>query len=340
MPTTHHHQSTVPGRAPGAVLRRGLRQRLRASAGHAAAAIAATRDTTSPDLHRPIAAPSAPRMLQVSGGAMLLSAALLIALLLQVTLISQLRHERDQSLLYDQFRFSLADGTAPVGQIDRDGELLPLGTAVAVLRIPELGVDEVVVEGTTSRTMLAAPGHRRDTVLPGQAGASVVMGRQASYGGALGGIQTLERGDTIETTTGQGVARYRVTGIRLPGDPQPAPPAAGEGRLTLVTAGGTPFAPDSVVRVDAELLGDPYPTPVPVLRVGSLTEAEAANASDPSGWLPLLLLLELGAVAVFAGALALRRWGRWHTWIVAVPVVLVIGLTIGEQVVVLLPNLT
>jgi hypothetical protein len=73
--------------------------------------------------------------------------------------------------------------------------------------------------------------------------------------------------------------------------------------------------------------------------VGSLTAAEGPLASDDSGWLPLLLVLELAAVAVLAFTFAARRWGRWHTWVVAVPVSILLGCTIAEQVVVLLPNL-
>jgi sortase A len=34
-----------------------------------------------------------------------------------------------------------------------------------------------------------------------------------------------------------------------------------------------------------------------------------------------------------------RQWGRWQTWIVAVPVVLFVSLSIADQVACLLPNL-
>ena len=94
-----------------------------------------------------------------------------------------------------------------------------------------------------------------------------------------------------------------------------------------------------VVRVDADLVGTAQPAPQPVLRLGSLSKAEDPLGTDPSGWLPLFLLLEL-AVAVGVGLVwSLRRWGRWHTWIVAVPIVLALGAQIAKQAVVVLPNL-
>jgi LPXTG-site transpeptidase (sortase) family protein len=275
----------------------------------------------------------------VFGTALILVGLLLVGIVLQAVGVSFLRHARDQSVLYEQFRYSLADASAPIGQTDFTGALLPVGTPVSLLEIPELGVDEVVVEGTTSRGLISGPGHRRDTVLPGQVGASVVMGRQSVYGGPFGGLSTLAVGDVIRATTGQGTSEYRVSAVRHAGDPQPAALAAGESRLTLVSATGIPFLANDVVRVDAELVGDPYPSPASVLLVGSLLESESAYASDDSGWLPLLLVLELAAVAVTAFTLASRRWGTWHTWVVAVPVSLFLGCTIAEQVIVLLPNL-
>lgn len=270
---------------------------------------------------------------------MLLVGVILLGFVIQVVGVSHLRHERDQGLLYDEFRYSLANATAPVAQVDKEGRLFPLGTPIALIDIPTLSVSEVVVEGTSSRTMLSGPGHRRDTVLPGQAGASVVMGRQAAYGGPFGAISSLKKGDKILATTGQGVSTYTVATVRYAGDPQPAALAAKAGRLTLVSAAGPAYLADGVVRVDADLTSTAFATPAPALLVGSLTDAETPLASDSTGWLPLLLILELAAVAIFLFTMALKLWGRWHTWVVALPVSLVIGSTIGEQLVVLLPNL-
>ncbi|MFT2675577.1 hypothetical protein ACMWQR_28500, partial [Escherichia coli] len=71
--------------------------------------------------------------------------------------------------LRDMFRAQLQAGTAPVSEGDFEDNLLKDGVPVAILSIPQLGIDEVVAEGTTSGVLMKGPGHRRDTVLPGQA---------------------------------------------------------------------------------------------------------------------------------------------------------------------------
>ncbi|HWU22937.1 MAG TPA: sortase, partial [Nocardioides sp.] len=291
------------------------------------------------DLRRAVPRPSERTLLQLSGWSMILFVALLLGLFLHLLVISHLAEHRSQRLLYAQFRSELALGTAPVGQVGVDGRLLPIGTPVAVVSIPAIGLSDTVVEGTTGRALMDGPGHRRDSPLPGQQGISVIYGRQAAYGGAFGDISRLHPGDTITTTTGQGTSTYQVVGVRRAGDTAPPLESSTAGRLTLVTASGLPFASGEVLRVDADLEGKPLATPQPVLRLGSLTPAEDPLASDPSGWLPMAGLFELVLAVGVLLVLALRRWGRWHTWIVAVPVVMWLGIEIAKQVVVVLPNL-
>jgi len=296
-------------------------------------------DTSAPaDLRRAVPVPSETTMLRMSGWAMMIFVLLVAGFATHLAVTSQLAEERSQRLLFTQFRADLAGGTAPIGQVDVNDHLLQIGAPVALLKIPALGLSKVVVEGTSSRALLDGPGHRRDTPLPGQQGASVIYGRQAAYGGSFGKLATLKIGDQISTATGQGIATYKVSAIRHAGDKVAALPASA-GRLTLVTAYGHPFSGNQVLRIDADLVGKAFPTPQPVLRVGSLTPAEDPLGTDPSGWLPLFFLLQL---AILVGVLlvwALRRWGKWHTWIVGVPVILALGAEIAKQVVVVLPNL-
>ncbi len=94
----------------------------------------------------------------------------------QLLYLGGVSEARDQRLLYDRFRSELAAATAPVGPVT------PVGDPVALITIPRLDVQQVVVEGTASGDLLAGPGHMRTTVLPGQVGTSVVLGRAASYG--------------------------------------------------------------------------------------------------------------------------------------------------------------
>jgi sortase A len=337
--------STVPARA-GAVLRRSLSSTVASSHRRAlrgwsdtVSVIGATDTHSNPALRAAVPRPSDRALLRLSGATLTLVGLLLLGFVLQVVGISGLSELRSQSNLYQQLRTELASATAPVAQVDGANHLYPLGTPMFTLTVPSIGLRQVVVEGTSSRTMLEGPGHRRDTPLPGQAGATVIMGRQSAYGAPFGSIGSLKPGDMITAITGQGVSHYRVSGVRFAGDPQPAALAAGKGRLTLVSATGLPYLPFGVIRVDATLVGKPFVTPNPVLLVGSLTDAELPLASDPSGWLPLTFLLEGAVLALVLFSLAFRRWGRWQTWVVALPVSLLLGAGIGEQVMVLLPNL-
>jgi sortase A len=264
---------------------------------------------------------------------------LCLGFLANLIIVSQLVHARDQEVLYSDFRAELANAIAPVGQTDVSGVLLRPGAAVAVLEIPDIGVQQVVVEGTTSAVMQSGPGHKRDTVLPGQPGTSVIYGRQSAFGGPFGQLEILQPGMIILATTGQGVAEYAVTGVRRPGDPVPPALAPGAGRLTLVTAMGPRFMPTDMLRVDAELITDAQPAPPRVLTAASLSPAEQAMAGDPAGLVPLLLWMQLLLVVAVATVWLVIRWGRWQAWLVAAPVVFFAGVMASMSALQLLPNL-
>lgn len=252
------------------------------------------------------------------------------------TVIGGLQHRSAQVRELAVLRERLAAGTAPIGEADAAGKAVRLGAPVALLRIPSAGVREVVLQGTTSGVLMSGPGHRRGTPFPGQAGTSVVFGRRAAYGGPFAGLASLRAGAKITFTTGQGVSTYRVTGVRRAGDPAPLAPAAGEGRLQLLTAAGSPFVPSGVVRVDADLVGPAFArTPV---AAGALPAAERPLGTDPStAWALVLWLQALVALAIGA-TWSWIRWGRHPTWIVFLPPVVLVALAATGQFVRLLPN--
>ena len=278
-----------------------------------------------------------PRFLLAS--VLLIFSVLTLCFLANLLIVSQLVHARDQEVLYSDFRSELANAIAPVGQTDVNGALLRPGAPVAVLEIPDIGLQEVVVEGTTSTVTQSGPGHKRDTVLPGQAGTSVIYGRQAAFGGPFGQLEILQPGMTIVATTGQGPAEYRVIGVRRPGDPLPPALQQGQGRLTLVTAMGPRFMPTDLLRVDAELVTPAQPAPPRVISAASLDPAEQAMAGDPAGLVPLLLWMQLLLVVAVATVWLVVRWGRWQAWLVAAPIVFFAGVMASMSALRLLPNL-
>lgn len=277
---------------------------------------------------RPV--PFAVRLLSWFLGALAVASLGLVAYLLFITPLQQ---HNDQERLADTFREQVALATAPTG-----GYIDP-GEPVAQLVIPGLGLDQVVVQGTSAGDLQAGPGHLRNTVLPGQAGNAVIYGRSAMFGAPFEKIAELHAGDVVSVTTGQGSFGYRVRGVRRPGDPVPPALAKGAGRLTLVTSQGSNMVRhNDIVLVDADLTDQPQSTPsgqpslIPPTEQAMATNAGAANIQLVI-WLQALGLVLAGMVW------GRHRWGRSEALVVGVPVAVAIVWNIWETVAQLLPNL-
>lgn len=289
---------------------------------------------------RPPAAAVPPTPL--TGGQLLLRsslalfAAVLFGLLANLVGLSQLQHLLAQQQLRATLTEELAQGTAPVSEGTVDNVLLSDGDPVARIAIPALGVDEIVVEGTSSAALAKGPGHRRDTVLPGQAGVSVLMGRSSAYGGPFGRIQELPPGEAISVVTGQGEQIYRVLGVRYAGEPTPAVSGS---RLVLETARGPAYMPTGVVRVDAELVSTVQPAGARQTGYAILPPQDRELASDTTTAWGLVFALQFLLAAEVAAVYSLRRFGRAKVWVVFVPVLLLAGLLVADQAIRLLPNL-
>lgn len=291
-----------------------------------------------PPRRRPEYAPLSPVQVFIRG--MLVSISLLIVVFLgNVLLFSHISHFASQQQLRDTFRAQLEAGTAPVSEGDFEDHLLDNGAPVALLSIPQLGIDEVVSEGTTSGVLMKGPGHRRDTVLPGQAGVSVIMGRTAAYGGPFGRIQTLQPGEQFTVRTGQGEQTFEVLGVRYAGDPTPPAPVRGESRLILMAARGAPYLPSGVVYVDAKTTGAAQATGARQTTSMSLPAEAKAMATDKTTVWALVFALQFLVVAEFVAVWAYRRVGWQKTWIVFAPVLLLASVFVSHQLILLLPNL-
>ncbi len=288
-----------------------------------------------PVAERPAPAPG----IALVGAALCVLAALLLGFAANLTIVGHLQHARDQRTAYDDLRAELAMGTAPVGQTTFDGKPLEAGAPMALLRIPALGLKQVVFEGTTSGVLRSGPGHRRDTPFPGQAGTSQILGRAWGYGGPFNDVARLPVGAVIKVTTGQSTAEYRVTGIRRDGDPLPAVLGTNKGRLTLVTATGWAYTPSGVVRVDADLVSETQPSPPRPRRAGWIDAAEKPLGTESGAWMSVYLWSQALLAAALLTVWTHRRWGRWQTWITAVPVLTALGVAASGAATCLLPNL-
>jgi sortase A len=275
---------------------------------------------------------------RLAGQVLVIVAVMALSFLMELTVLGNLRHDRDQAQLAAQFRVELAKGIAPVGPFDDANTALALGAPVAVLEIPRLGLREVVVEGTSSVQLESAPGHRRDTPLPGQVGTSVVAGRRATYGKPFRSLDQLRAGDQITATTGQGKHSFAVLEVRRAGDPLPPALSNGQGRLTLVTTSGLALRPTDVLRVDAALVGAAESRPAQ-LPSQALRPAEALMDGDSSALLGVFGWSVLLAATALATVWFRFRTGLWPAWALGVPVLITLSLTVSDELTALLPNL-
>lgn len=271
----------------------------------------------------------------------LVLSALLLGFVAHVTLVGSLQHARAQQVLYQDLRRQLADATSPLGQLDVNGQLVPNGTPIGLIEISteDVEVREVFVQGTTGSALTSGPGHRRDTVMPGQEGTTIIMGRQATYGGPFGYLAALEEGDIIRITTGQGVAKYEVFGIRREGELLPQPLAAGEGRLELITADGSPLVPSGTLHIDAELTSAVQQTPAPVMTTEVLEPSEMAMAGDSSSLLSTLFWAQLLIVAAIAVRWVRTKWGMWQTVTIAIPILIPLAAATSDSAITMFANL-
>lgn len=278
--------------------------------------------------------PPVPRGAAVASTALLVLGALAAWAVLQLVVLGGLSEARAQQTLYAELRQALARQIAPLG-----GEIAP-GTPVALLKIPTIGLEQVVVEGTASGDLQAGPGHRRDSALPGQAGVSLLYGKALTYGAPFRSITQLREGDGITVTTAQGEFTYRVDQVRRQGDLTLGTLGKGEGRLTLVTMEGTgPLAaisPSRTVYVDATLVGD---AAVGAGRLSGVPPAEKALGVD-TGALPLLVLLLQALLLATAATTWLRgRQRRPVVWVLTTPILVVCAWLVLDTASRLLPNL-
>ena len=105
---------------------------------------------------------------------------------------------------------------------------------VARLRVPALGIEQIVLAGASGRSLAFGPGHLDGTAPPGRPGHTVLTGHRDTH---FRFLEDLQAGTEIDLQAADGRwRRYRVTGSEViderevrfsPGDGRPA--------LTLVT---------------------------------------------------------------------------------------------------------
>lgn len=226
-------------------------------------------------------------------------------------------------------------------EITRRIEQPPLGEPVALLRIPAIGVEQVVVEGSGQTQLNAGPGHYRGSPLPGRVGNVVIAGRRATYGAPFEQLGLLREGDRIEVATGRGTFDYRVDQLDIVrvGEPDVVG-EDGTNKLTLVTA-DRPLDASGRLVVTARLAGQ-----------GSQPSAEGAEASaarlalpeselglqrDATAWAPAIVWGQVLIGLWFAARRVRGRWTPVTRWLIGAPITLAAVVLFYESVGRLLP---
>jgi sortase A len=91
----------------------------------------------------------------------------------------------------------------------------PLGSGIAILRIPRFGpkYDFVIVQGTSTADLIKGPGHYPGTAMPGQIGNFAVAGHRTTYLHPFYNINQLRPGDPIVLETRTRWLTYTVENI-------------------------------------------------------------------------------------------------------------------------------
>ena len=133
-------------------------------------------------------------------------------------------NELDQRELSTEFSRRLDEGDAQLATASTDGidraarawrGHSARGAAIARLRIPALGVDEIVVNGTDTASLKRGPGRYLGSAMPGEGELVYIAGHRTTYGAPFSRIDHLRKGDRVFLELPYGRFEYAVTGYRI-----------------------------------------------------------------------------------------------------------------------------
>jgi len=210
----------------------------------------------------------------------------------------------------------------------------PEGSPVGEIRIPAIGINQVIVSGTETQDLRQGPGHYTNTPLPGQAGNAGVAGHRTTYGHPFYNLNMLKVGDPIVLTTVQGVFVYDTTGSQVVSPSDGAILQNQSGAWVTLTTCNPRFSASTRLVVTAKLAhsdlfaATPAPkaaTPsTPASARGSTHHARSAAqsgdlAGNSNGQLLDAILWGLGVAAFGAAVLLLAhryRRQRRQRWLI------------------------
>jgi len=246
----------------------------------------------------------------------------------------------------------------------------PTGEAVAIIRIPKIGVEKAVVEGVSVNALKQGPGHYPTTPMPGQPGNAAIAGHRTTYGAPFYRTDELEAGDVIQVTTRQGEFTYEVREKKIVRPTQNEVLDPSEENLLTLTTCHPRFSAAQRLIIVAVLTDNPAPAPpttVPVTAPADDDEPDPGDiagegdpipgdvpgedptvpetptlddpsvSGDPAAKGPAILWGALAALVWLVTWLLSKRWGRVTAYAMGTPVFLVVLFVFFENFARLLP---
>jgi sortase A len=241
---------------------------------------------------------------------------------------------------------------------------VPTGEAVAIIRIPKIGVEKAVVEGVSVNALKQGPGHYPTTPMPGQPGNAAIAGHRTTYGAPFYRTDELVAGDLIQVTTRQGEFTYEVREKKVVKPTQNEVLDPSEENLLTLTTCHPRFSAAQRLIIVAELTDNPAPAPPPPVATteppssddgeiagegqgeddpvveepaSATTLDDPSLSGDPTAKGPAILWGSLAALVWLVTWLLSKRWGRVTAYAMGTPVFLVVLFVFFENFARLLP---
>jgi sortase A len=254
--------------------------------------------------------------------------------------LSESRHQR--SLLGDM-RGRIARAVGAQESLFGGGKQTPrapeLGDPVAILQVPRLRLQQVIIEGADPARTQAGPGHVPGTAGPGQPGNAAVAARRFGFGAPFRRLDSLRAGDSIIISTTQGQSVYSVFSVTRHQNLARADPytSSTDDRLTLVSsASSVPWEGSQGIVVVARMSGLPYPaTPQ-----GGRSHLQDGRHGDPTALALVILYAALFAGTAISAVLLYRRWLSLSTYLITAPILIALIVLAAEAAIRLLPAWT
>jgi sortase A len=213
--------------------------------------------------------------------------------------------------------------TAPRTSDPSEGE--PIGD----IRIPTIGINQIVVEGTNTPDLRKGPGHYIGTPLPGEDGNASIAGHRTTYGHPFYNLDGVKVGDPIVLTTLQGIFVYDATKsfVVSPNDTTVIQNSLAN-QLTLTTCNPRFSASTRLVVVASLAHSQLFPnSSLPTAKLhadpksGDLAGNSNVELTQTLFWGFLVLVL-LGSILYTAWRFRRQRWMIWGVGTVGVLVLL------------------